>query len=419
MGKLDCLTANTTLCVRAASVAALTSCSSLKLPVVDNRKRTVTRPSSPRGGGIVCRKARITLRPNSSFSPERVMSGGRTAAVDKPDGAAKLLGKSNCKESCGLGFDLAGAGAGGGTAGLAAATPGGEGGCNAGEGGSNREGGGSYRGGVPVSVAAPAALGAGLSLSTGLSGGGRLAVFSSRLGSLGRGPGASARASDGAGVGSPCAATVGRGATAVDGAAGTAGAGGAGWGSALALSALGSTNSTLMASGLPSRSPSCRGADRVRPTTRLPCSRAAHARAIQNPRSDRFCAWGNGSTFSSIVPPPPRATVSREGVEPATFGNTVASGLRSALPEDATAAKALAIVWILPGAAPMRRTVPCRLRRWRGFPQGLAGAPIGRRLIRQPQGARAQNARLKCVPQATRRARLSRRDEGSCALPPQ
>src|SRR5262245_36773875 len=56
---------------------------------------------------MVCRKARITRRPNSSFSPERVISGGRTAAVDRPvGGTAKLVGRSSCSDSLGLGFTL-------------------------------------------------------------------------------------------------------------------------------------------------------------------------------------------------------------------------------------------------------------------------------------------------------------------------
>src|SRR5262245_49061938 len=79
----------------------------MRSPVGDSSKRTVTRLSSPRAAGMVCRKARMTRRPNSSFSPERVMSGGRTAAVERPEGAAKLGGKSSCKASLGLAVGLA------------------------------------------------------------------------------------------------------------------------------------------------------------------------------------------------------------------------------------------------------------------------------------------------------------------------
>jgi len=44
----------------------------------------VTRRETPLGFGIVRRSARTTPRPNSSFSPERVMFGGRPTDASRP-----------------------------------------------------------------------------------------------------------------------------------------------------------------------------------------------------------------------------------------------------------------------------------------------------------------------------------------------
>ncbi len=180
---------------------------------------------------MVWRKARITLRPNSSFSPERVMSGGRTAAVDSPEGAMKFGGKSSCNESLGLVFALPGVSAGG----LAVAP------------------GGAAEGGERVSAGAGGAAASFLL--------GALAAFlSSRIWAAALGEAASAAGSvdglarvavslgagGGGGVDPVSAGAAGRGGAALLGATG---------GAALAPSSLGSTSSTLMASGLPSRSP--------------------------------------------------------------------------------------------------------------------------------------------------------------------
>ena len=54
----------------------------------------------------------MTLRPNSSFSPDRVISGGRIAAVDRPEGVAKSVGRSSCKDGLGGVFVLGASGAG-------------------------------------------------------------------------------------------------------------------------------------------------------------------------------------------------------------------------------------------------------------------------------------------------------------------
>jgi hypothetical protein len=70
--------------------------------------------------------------------------------------------------------------------------------------------------------------------------------------------------------------------------AGVAGGGGAAWLGGNGgrgrgpPSSLGSTNSTLMASGLPSRSPSWRGRDRPALKMALACSSATQAKPIQN-----------------------------------------------------------------------------------------------------------------------------------------
>ena len=61
------------------------------------------------GGGMVCLNARTTARPKSSFSPERVMPGGRVAAADRPGGALLASGKRMSSFACGAGFFFAGA----------------------------------------------------------------------------------------------------------------------------------------------------------------------------------------------------------------------------------------------------------------------------------------------------------------------
>src|SRR4029453_9386660 len=239
MGKLDCRTANTTLCVSAGSAAGRTSCSSLRSPVADSSKRTVTLPSSPRAGGMVWRKARITLRPNSSFSPERVMSGGRTAAVDNPEGAMKFGGKSSCNESLGLAFALPVVSAGG----LAVAPDG------AAEGGERGSGGAGAAASFLLGALAAflssrvgaATLGA-ASAAGGVDGLARVAVSLGAGGGGGGDPGGGGGGGGGGGVGPVSAGATGRGGAALLGATG---------GAALAPSSLGSTSSTLMASGLP------------------------------------------------------------------------------------------------------------------------------------------------------------------------
>src|SRR5262245_14748215 len=235
---------------------------------------------------MVCRKARITRRPNSSFSPERVISGGRTAAVDRPvGGTAKLVGRSSCSDSLGLGFTLgAGSAVGRGT------------GCErgAGGGGVSRSGssGGLWallarsEGGVALATAAgvgafsAGALCAGGAFSgvadasggTGASGagasgggasGGAAAAFAGGVSGGVGGDGASG------GVAAFAGGVCGDGAGGVAGAAAWGGGGGdmawreaAGW-AAAPPSSVGSTKSTLIASVLPSRSPSWRGDDRA------------------------------------------------------------------------------------------------------------------------------------------------------------
>jgi hypothetical protein len=51
----------------------------------------VTRPLMPLGGGIVFFKLRMTSRPNLSFSPDRVMPGGRATADERPRGPLEAL----------------------------------------------------------------------------------------------------------------------------------------------------------------------------------------------------------------------------------------------------------------------------------------------------------------------------------------
>lgn len=59
----------------------------------------VTRPLIPLGGGIVFRKLRITPRPNLSFSPDRVMPGGRVAPDELFLDALVIALNGTCRSS--------------------------------------------------------------------------------------------------------------------------------------------------------------------------------------------------------------------------------------------------------------------------------------------------------------------------------
>src|SRR5262245_23036815 len=193
------------------------------------------------------------------------MSGGRTAAVDSPEGATKFGGRSSCSASLGLVFALPVASAGG-----LPVAPGG-----AAEGGERASAG---AGGAAASFLLAEVAG----------------FLSSRIGAAKLGAAVSAAGAGELGAGGTASRAVGVGLLVEPGSAAAAGRGGAallGAGGGVALgapSSLGSTSSTLMASGLPSRSPRWRGRERPTPTMALACSRATHDKPIQNLRSDSW-----------------------------------------------------------------------------------------------------------------------------------
>ena len=101
-------------------------------------------------------------------------------------------------------------------------------------------------------------------------------------------------------------------------------------GFALPRSSAGSTNSTLMASGFPSRSPSWRGA--ARPTLKImhACSRAAHDKPIQNVCPGTFRGYGNGWPCSSILPYSLRGLSRQKGrLHPATLAHGQPGGKKA------------------------------------------------------------------------------------------
>src|SRR5215470_13231832 len=64
----------------------------------------------------------------------------------------------------------------------------------------------------------------------------------------------------------------------------------------------------------------------------------------------------------------------------------------------------MALVLIPPWAAPMGRSLSCRVPRRGGFPQGLTGAAIGRRRLPQQPACSGSKRALECAPHATRGA---------------
>ena len=211
--------------------------------MLDRSSFTVTRPSWPFGLGMVCRSARMTPRPNSSFSPDRVAPGGRATAAARSPGATGMLGMVSCSGGFCCGCSCLG--------GIFAALPG-----------------SLCFGAGPGAVSESR-----ISLSIACA-----ALFCSS-----RGCGAGGAASTfGAGA---CLGTGGSDALGCGGAAGAGGwaiAGGAADAPSsrkvfLLFRSASSTSTTLMPSGLPLRSPIWRGDDLVMPKISAACSAATNA----------------------------------------------------------------------------------------------------------------------------------------------
>ena len=194
----------------------------------------VTRPSAPLGVGIVCRRARMTPRPNSSFSPDRVTPGGRITAAERPPGAIIAPGKSSCSGGLGSGGGL----------GLA------------------------FAGGGVFSFTVGVGGESGLGFSTSIGGAAAVCGSTARGGegaAAGGGGGGPRRRPDRPGDGSEADATVD-----------------------LLRKSAASTSSTLMPLELPSGSPTRRSDDVAIPTMRAACNTAAHVTPIQNSAALRF-----------------------------------------------------------------------------------------------------------------------------------